>query len=75
MNHETAMDIARFLASKPGRRLRVGMGIGMIALGLSRKSAGGFALAALGFLPVVGGTANVFLLGPAIGAPLLGEDV
>ncbi|MEO8217810.1 MAG: hypothetical protein ABI718_12075 [Acidobacteriota bacterium] len=75
MNQETAMDIARFLATSLGRRMRIGLGVGMIAYGISRKNTGGFLLAALGFLPLAEGTANVFLLGPAIGAPLLGEDV
>ena len=64
----------RFMVSPAGRATRVAAGLGLLALGLSRRqSAGGKATAALSLVPLAAGALDVCVLGPLLGAPLDGD--
>ncbi len=65
----------RFMVSPAGRATRVAAGLGLLALGLSRRhSAGGKATAALSLVPLGAGAFDVCVLGPVLGAPLSGAE-
>ena len=68
------MGFARFMASTAGRGLRIVAGLALIAVGLGVVGGtGGWALAAVGLVPMFAGLFNICLLGPLFGAPLRGD--
>lgn len=70
------MGFARFMASWPGRILRIVVGLALVWYAANRLGGGwGIALAAFGALAVVSGAFNFCILGRLIGAPFLGRDV
>ncbi len=70
----TAPSFVRFMVSPAGRALRVGVGLGLLARGLStRRTAGGKATAVLALVPLAAGSFDVCVLGPLLGAPLDGD--
>lgn len=64
----------RFMVSPAGRATRVAAGLGLLALGLARRSStGGKATAVLALVPLGAGALDVCVLGPLLGAPLDGD--
>ncbi len=71
----TAPSFVRFMVSPAGRALRVAVGLGLLARGLSsRHTTGGKAVAVLSLVPLAAGSFDVCVLGPLLGAPLAGDD-
>jgi hypothetical protein len=75
MNHDEAMELARFMASPAGRGLRMAMGAAMMIGGISRGGPGGTLLAMAGLLPLLAGATNTCLLAPFLGVPFDGKRV
>ncbi|OZC01650.1 YgaP-like transmembrane domain [Rubricoccus marinus] len=65
----------QFMVSPAGRATRVAAGLGLLALGLSRRpKPGGTLTAALALVPLGAGAFDVCALGPLLGAPLSGAE-
>jgi uncharacterized membrane protein len=75
MNHDEAMELARFMASPAGRGLRIAVGAAMVLGGISRGGTGGALLAMAGLLPLLAGATNKCLLAPVLGVPFDGKRV
>lgn len=70
------MGFARFMASWPGRILRIVVGLALLWYGFNGMTGGwGIAVAAFGAIAVIAGTLNLCLLAALIGAPFRGRDV
>jgi len=70
------MALARFMASWPGRGLRITLGLVLIALGFGViGGTGGLILGLAGLLPISAGALDVCLFAPLFGAPLRGADL
>lgn len=67
------MSFARFMAGPVGRGIRVVAGLVMIVAGLVIGSGGGYALAAVGLLPLIAGLLNVCVIAPVLKAPFSGK--
>lgn len=67
------MGFAKFMSSGTGRGVRIGAGLVLIAAGIYTAGALGIVLAVVGAVFVLVGAANVCLLAPAVGGPLLGR--
>ena len=68
------MGFARFMSSLAGRMLRIAAGLGLVIFGLTgMNGAGGWAVTAVGVLPIAAGAFNVCALAPFFGAPFKGE--
>ncbi|MDY7230087.1 YgaP-like transmembrane domain [Hyalangium rubrum] len=64
-----------FMASRPGRWIRILAGAGLVCGGLSSGSSRGGAVALLGLVPLMAGALDVCLLGPLFGHPWRGSDI
>ncbi len=58
------MGFVRFMNTTLGRGLRIGTGAAMVISGMIAGGAAGWALAAVGLVPLAAGLANVCLLAP-----------
>ncbi len=67
------MSFARFMAGPVGRGIRVVAGLVMIVAGLVIGSGSGYALAAVGLLPLIAGLLNVCVIAPVLKAPFSGK--
>ncbi|MBX7097041.1 MAG: DUF2892 domain-containing protein [Myxococcaceae bacterium] len=67
------MGFAMFMAGMWGRLLRVGAGLGLMAVGIGVVGGtGGIVLAAVGLVPLWAGVGNVCVLAPLLGLPFSG---
>jgi hypothetical protein len=56
--------------------MRVVLGLVLIGVGLAVvKGTNGMVLAAVGLVPLALGSLNICILGPLLGAPLMGKDL
>ncbi|HMK73997.1 MAG TPA: hypothetical protein VK454_11705 [Myxococcaceae bacterium] len=70
------MGFARFMASWPGRILRIVVGLFLAWYGFNVIHGGlGIAVSAFGVIAVLAGTLNLCLLAALLGAPFRGRDV
>ena len=65
------MAILNFLGSQPGRIVRIGAGLALIAVGIL-VGGGWLALAVVGVLPLAAGVFDVCVLGPLFSLPFFG---
>lgn len=71
----TSHSFARFMATPPGRLLRVVAGLALIAWGWTmREQTAGIVLMIVGLAPLLAGAFNVCLIASVIGAPFSGRD-
>ena len=67
---------AQFMASAAGRVLRIVAGLAIIALGLLVVGGlPGYAVAAIGLVPLIAGATDSCILGPIFGGPLRGSEI
>ena len=75
MSHSTGHRIAAFMAGTTGRLLRGAIGVVLIFVGIDGfDGAAGWAIAAVGFVPLTAAAANVCLIAPLLHAPFRGRD-
>lgn len=68
------MEFARFMNSGAGRLLRMAVGIALIIVGVSDVfGTAGWAIAAVGLVPLIAGIGNVCLIGPLLGVDVHGN--
>ena len=68
------MRFAKFMNSGAGRLIRMAVGIALIIIGVSDVAgAAGWAIAAVGLVPLLAGIGNVCLLGPLLGVDMHGN--
>lgn len=67
------MFLLEFLGSQPGRIVRVGAGLALIAAGVL-LGGGWMALAVIGLLPLVAGAFDFCVLGPLFRLPFIGSE-
>lgn len=65
------MNFVTFMASVPGRLIRIAAGFALLALGLSLGTPGGWVLAGFALLPIAAGAFNFCGIAPLLGAPIL----
>jgi hypothetical protein len=63
------MRFLRFMSTRPGRVIRVGMGVAIIAAGVLAGGGLGLVLMLVGLLPIVTGAAGVCPISPLVGEP------
>lgn len=69
------MEFARFMASPPGRIVRIVAGVAMMVVGLrSVGGTGGLILAIAGVVPLAAGLFNFCGIAPLIRAPFWGKE-
>ena len=71
------MGFAKFMASVPGRILRIVAGLALILIGLFLvKGIGGIILAVVGVIPLTAGLFDICIIGALfLGTPLRGEEI
>jgi len=67
------MTFARFMSTTTGRATRVGAGFVSIVGGLLLGGVAGWAIAAVGLIPLAAGATNVCLLAPLFHLPFRGD--
>ncbi len=68
------MGFVKFMNSGAGRLLRMAAGIALIIIGVSDVAgAAGWAIAAVGLVPLLAGIGNVCLFGPLLGVDMHGN--
>lgn len=71
-----SLAFASFMASPAGRLLRIAAGAAVVAFGwANRAGTSGLALIGVGVVLILVGLVNVCLIGPIIGAPLMGSQL
>jgi len=68
------MKFARFMATWPGRILRIAAGLALIAWGFRQGTALGTVVVLFGFLPLAAGLFNFCAIAVLIGTPFWGRD-
>ncbi len=69
------MKFSQFMASNMGRIVRVIAGAVLIGIGISMKSAGGYAIAVIGALPLLAGIFDVCIFAPLFRMPFTGKKI
>ena len=67
--------VVGFLASRPGRWLRIVTGAGMVLGGLASGSSRGAKVSLLGLGPLVAATLDMVMVAPLFGLPMRGEEL
>lgn len=76
VNSFAASWFAQFISSSAGRGLRIVAGLAIIALGLFVVGGlPGYAVAAIGLVPLLAGATDNCILSPIFGGPLRGSEI
>ena len=69
------MKLVQLLASPQGRLARGLLGLALLALGVRMSGMVGWAIAAIGLIPLLAGAADVCFLAPLFGLPIGGKEI
>ena len=69
------MKFVQFMASPQGRLIRGLLGLLLIAVGVRMSGMVGWAIVAIGLIPLLAGAGDICLLAPLFGLPIGGKQI